>query len=601
MPRRLATAGELLTHRLTPSFFAEFYSGAITEKSMATLRSSVYSQRRALLLAVMHCASTSQNASRIQAGFQRSYEILSALEEHAPAVVEDVLMHPPTGVWLVRALRILMGVDADAQSHQHELHYLHSLAAAAAIRAGYSCTITVPVGHGIVSLPTVGYIELTSGVDSLFAELRNSPESAALYLTGDPEPIRFSEGSPSQGFVPAERLSANARGADLVVEIDDSNPYREFTAPEPPHRMSPAERDQWARLFDDAWDVLTSRHAAYARELSSAGVLTVAPVFSARSVAGSSSNSAFGGIALSPKTSAIALAEVLVHELQHSKLNALLELVPLRQENTEGWWYAPWRDDPRPLIGLLHGVYAFISVVEFWRDQREYVTDENERRAADFVFAHRRHQVRTAIEALKFAPELTEYGSQLVSAAAQRLTRCEAETVPVDVADAIVLMEKEHRVTWRLRHLRPDNVHIRLLVNAWHDRTIAPSPAPTTVDPSHRRIDAATRNALLKTKAVDPATFGDLVAQLADADTAFAVGDHSTAASAYISRIRSTPDDAYAWAGLAVSLEPRTSAANALLTMPETVLAVYEQLLGQDGQAPDPVALATWLGATADA
>jgi len=39
----------------------------------------------------------------------------------------------------------------------------------------------------------------------------------------------------------------------------------------------------------------------------------------------------------------------MVHEFQHSKL------------------WAPWRTDPRPLGGLLQGVYAFLGVADTWR------------------------------------------------------------------------------------------------------------------------------------------------------------------------------------------------------------------------------------------
>ena len=27
--------------------------------------------------------------------------------------------------------------------------------------------------------------------------------------------------------------------------------------------------------------------------------------------------------------------------------------------------YAPWRDDPRPISGLLQGIYAFVCITEF--------------------------------------------------------------------------------------------------------------------------------------------------------------------------------------------------------------------------------------------
>ena len=51
----------------------------------------------------------------------------------------------------------------------------------------------------------------------------------------------------------------------------------------------------------------------------------------------------------------------LVHEFQHSKLSAMLDLVPLTDPDDHGRYFAPWRVDPRPLAGLLQGVYAFVG------------------------------------------------------------------------------------------------------------------------------------------------------------------------------------------------------------------------------------------------
>ena len=62
------------------------------------------------------------------------------------------------------------------------------------------------------------------------------------------------------------------------------------------------------------------------------------------------------------------LASVLVHECQHAKLNAVLDLIPLSRPD-QARYYAPWREDPRPLGGLLHGAYAYLGVSDFWRVQ----------------------------------------------------------------------------------------------------------------------------------------------------------------------------------------------------------------------------------------
>ena len=43
------------------------------------------------------------------------------------------------------------------------------------------------------------------------------------------------------------------------------------------------------------------------------------------------------------------LALLLIHEFQHVKLGAVLDLLDLCDPADRRLFYAPWRDDPRPL------------------------------------------------------------------------------------------------------------------------------------------------------------------------------------------------------------------------------------------------------------
>ena len=54
------------------------------------------------------------------------------------------------------------------------------------------------------------------------------------------------------------------------------------------------------------------------------------------------------------------LAESITHEAAHFWLNLVEEISPLCLDpwgNAE--WASPWRDDPRPLAGIIHGVFVF--------------------------------------------------------------------------------------------------------------------------------------------------------------------------------------------------------------------------------------------------
>jgi HEXXH motif-containing protein len=60
-----------------------------------------------------------------------------------------------------------------------------------------------------------------------------------------------------------------------------------------------------------------------------------------------------------------------VHENQHIKLSVLLDQMPVTHQSitlaSGTCRSAPWRLDPRPVIGLLQGIYAYLGVTGFWR------------------------------------------------------------------------------------------------------------------------------------------------------------------------------------------------------------------------------------------
>ena len=64
------------------------------------------------------------------------------------------------------------------------------------------------------------------------------------------------------------------------------------------------------------------------------------------------------------------MADALIHELLHNRLFFILDRGEILEgigEGTEaGEFYSPWRDDLRPLSGLLHAVYVYIGVCRFW-------------------------------------------------------------------------------------------------------------------------------------------------------------------------------------------------------------------------------------------
>lgn len=550
-------------HRVSTLLLDETFAGPVSASTMAELQAGQYSRRLLLLKVVRELAADAED----------SWQTLVAADQRSPEAVRQVLSYPAVGTWLVRAISKARGIVADDVPVTAELDYLGSVAAAAAIRAGVPASIHVPVWHGRVTLPTIGQFE--TGDDTV--------RRALVRHSGAGTRIEFDDA----GDVPAEELPLRrhrsvAAGAEVWWTIDDIDPYRGFATAERPARLTPAEYAHWCELLDGAWAILVRQHGDYAAELAHVGPVIV-PLSPSRGLVASSSSSSFGAIIVATPDSAAALAETLVHELQHSKLNAVLDLVPL-EDGVPRLCYAPWRADPRPLPGLLHGIYAFMTVTEYWRRQRH--ADPDGVRAA-FKFLYHREQVRGALRAVAAAPELTEFGTRLVDAVRARVAACETETVPAGLTSTVALLLAVHRSSWRLRHLAPPAGDVAESVRRWLAGGAPPHRCDPVLTPNNRgEHRTSPLPALLTAKALDPDQFAVLPAD--PGERALADGRRDEAARAFAARIAADPDDDGAWVGLVAA----TDGAEEHVPV-ETLLATYQRLRAT-GHTPDPATLAGW-------
>ena len=166
-------------------------------------------------------------------------------------------------------------------------------------------------------------------------------------------------------------IHAEAGGMTLRLVIDDLDPDRMPSARDLGGRLSHVEALRWQDVLPAAWDLLTSQPGTAAEEIQAAiGVLTPLRQPPHGQIS-ASSREVFGCVALSPPADGLTLAVTLADEAQHAKLGAILDLVTLTRPDDGRRYYAPWRDDPRPIGGLLQGAYAYLGVSGFWRWQRQ--------------------------------------------------------------------------------------------------------------------------------------------------------------------------------------------------------------------------------------
>jgi HEXXH motif-containing protein len=106
-------------------------------------------------------------------------------------------------------------------------------------------------------------------------------------------------------------------------------------------------------------------------------------------------------------------AGILVHEIQHTKLGVLTDLVPLHDAGPEAVYRVPWRSDLRPFGGVLQGTYAHLALADFWLTAaRRPGTAGGRRRAAQARGEASLGQVARALPVLLQSDRLTCTGRE---------------------------------------------------------------------------------------------------------------------------------------------------------------------------------------------
>lgn len=544
------------------------------------------------------------------AGLGPAWDLLSEAQRRAPSVVDDLLLYPQTGMWLATALRQVRGTTPrDEPPRWVVLGHFCALAAVAGLRAGLDFTVEVPVRHGRVPLPTLGCAVLPTTTPWATATVRSEGGRTLIETPGATVPLPLPPHSAAPGWHPVRRLAVGPADRRFELVLDDVDPYRTYPEPTEPTPLSEGAAEQWRRLLERAWTVLLRQQPGTAEAIRR-GVLSLSPTpargrFRPRSV---SSGDAFGGIEASEPDDAVQLAATLVHEFQHTKLGGLLHLTPLSSD-ADGLgpdlWYAPWRDDPRPMAGLLQGIYAFVGVARFWRAHRRAADDGSA--LAHFEFALWREQVARAMAQIHRHPRLTPLGAALLDTLRDHCAQWLQEPVPTDHLALARLCAADHVARWRAHHLRPAPAAVDETVRAYLDGAPGPPPSlaaePKVVpEPAARGLDSVAILVRYRLTAdgpqEEPEKAADRVTGALTGDALLAAGDATAAQHAYLAHLTAHPGHPAAWAGLGSALTATgtaPAAAHLLRHHPEQARTLHKALSHHPGPHPTPLQLATWL------
>jgi len=216
-------------------------------------------------------------------------------------------------------------------------------------------------------------------------------------------------------------------------------------------RLTAAAAAAWQVRFEEAWQLIERVYPRYAPGLA-AGLSVLLPL--ANDVPGrgisAAARQAFGAVGAALPVSGADLALLIIHEFQHVKLGALTDMFDLCDRTDQRVFFAPWREDPRPLGALLQGTYAHIAVTDYWRVRRHTETGPDALGSAE-LFARWRMMTAEAIETLAGSGALTPLGARFVDGMRATVEPWLGERVPDAAAAAAERWAAGRREAWQ-RH-----------------------------------------------------------------------------------------------------------------------------------------------------
>lgn len=341
------------------------------------------------------------------------------LQQGVPALVERLLAVSPRGV--VRAMRrpnvaAFVGaahragaVDPEglaAYAEQADFALLTELAMSGVLQERHACVTTsartlrsiswtqeasVPRGARLVFAPGEIHIEVPSGIQPLSASPVYHP------IVG---PIRFA-----------------LRDDNPLISVQ-GHPDREGNRVD----LGGHEVESWLGALRAAFE-LVAAHAPHSYEEMRLALELVVPVGYAEEQHFSVSyRDSVGAVYMTLHPNVMTLAEALIHEFQHAKLNAVMHWDPILMNSREASFASPVRPDPRPLLGVLMAVHAFLPVARLYESMVRAEHPLTRGRDFDSRFRAIVRTNREGAQTLRENARPTTVGSSLI----REIRRCDA-------------------------------------------------------------------------------------------------------------------------------------------------------------------------------
>jgi uncharacterized protein len=427
-------------HGIPRDLFDALAAGGGGTEAIRVLAAAEQSKHYLLLRSVLIAARATDATESKYASV--GWEVLTEAKRVDGDAADRVMRYPAVGAW---AVRTLSAPDTGDRAPGAVPARLTAVAAAAAVRSGLDAEVPVLPVAGAVSLPSLG----VARVDADSAVVRSYPGGAEVRWAHGRIEIPLGEREDVPGWLRVRDCHTGVFG----VVIEDLDPFRmpaAGTGLAP--RLTGREWPAWQQAVRQGWEVLAAGHSEVADEVAAAISVIVPLSTSIHGHLSTSGPDTFGALAMSRPPDPETCACTLTHELQHVKLCAVLDVVSLTEpDDGRRRYYAPWRDDPRPVAGLLQGAYAHLGVTEFWRRQRQLTVGAAQSRA-DGQFALWRGGTTRVIDVLLASGQLTRAGKDFV--------RCMSDTVGSWMSERVSAQAQEfakgeaetHLARWEARH-----------------------------------------------------------------------------------------------------------------------------------------------------
>ncbi|GLW12836.1 HEXXH motif domain-containing protein [Microtetraspora sp. NBRC 13810] len=427
-------------HALPAEVFADLARGEGGGRAIRLLRSAEHSRRVLLLWSVVEEARSRRHPAATVA--VDGYAALADIQRRAPDAARTAVEAPSTGVWAQLTLHEFWRGSPTVRPER-----LATLAGSAAVLAGARRSVMMLAEDDGVTLPGVGRAVLPGARFGRATEVRRGGDHVEIVSDGIRVVVPGDPRAETENWQPLRR----ARLRDDIV-VDDVDEYRFAADVELHPRLTGAELARWRGSVAAGWRLLAGDHPGMAEEVAEC-VTTVVPLSTrGAEVSSATAPAAFGAVALGFPRDAVTAAAILAHEVQHAKLAALMHLYDFTDGPPDRRYYAPWRDDPRPLPGLLHGAYAHLGVARFWRARRERADSRQAVFDAEVRFARWRD---AALEVTRFLADggmLTGLGGRLVGGMLSVLEEWEREPVPAGALARAREVAERHRTGWAERN-----------------------------------------------------------------------------------------------------------------------------------------------------